>query len=194
MVWQAAHEDDQEVDLFRQEFVSFVQKMTQLPSNVQSDVILNLKEQADQLYEKAKGLRKAEEDELQAELNGLIKLIAVLMKKVWEGASGDPSALSKLEEEEAARAMHFELLELPLVCDLLRTDSVIAEGELTPSLLCCNSEEMVKTLRIFDAQQLQNILQEAHTLNEGLDNQRAEEIDTQSKIAAIEAAINKYPA
>jgi hypothetical protein len=116
----------------------------------QSDVILELKERLDQAYETACRLA----DDQSPNKEAIRKLVAVIMRAVWKGAGNDTLAHQELEQEEAARATHYDLLEQPLVADLLDPDSLIGENELLPVLLTCEKSAFEAAVTLFDPAQL----------------------------------------
>jgi len=75
------------------------------------------------------------------------------MSAVWKSASGDAQAEASLKEEELARTAHYQLLQLPLVVDLLRPDSPIKENDLLPSLLSESEEALKAAFYLFDEKQ-----------------------------------------
>ena len=125
-------------------------------------MILQLKERLDQAYEQASGLADEQEETRQA----IRRLIDLIMAAVRKGAGNDRVALEELQQEETARASHFELLEQPLVADLLDPASPISAEELAPTLLSAGSDELAAALAIFDAVQLRLLHDDATRLLE----------------------------
>jgi hypothetical protein len=146
----AQREDTEEAAAFADAFRALFEKAANLEANVQSDVILELKQRADQLYEQAAGLAG---DNSQAQ-QSLLKLIDALMRAVRAGAGSDPQALSEIEQETEARQMHMALLEYPLIVDLLRPDSPVDADNLAPALLSSEAEELGLALQLLDTEQL----------------------------------------
>ncbi|MGD8911475.1 MAG: hypothetical protein PVJ68_01865 [Candidatus Thiodiazotropha sp.] len=123
----------------------------------QSDVILELKERLDQAYETACRLA----DDQTPNKEAIKKLVEVIMQSVWKGAGNDTLAHQELEQEEIARQAHFELLESPLVADLLDPESPIAQDELLPSLLSAEQADFEAAITLFDSAQLEALLNQA---------------------------------
>src|SRR5690606_7819356 len=115
---------------FQGEFRALVQRAIELSPQEESEVILKLKEDLDRAYEQCCGL-PGDNSETKAALR---KLLDIVMRAVWRGAADDPAAQTNLREEEVARATHFELLEHPLVADLIRPDSPIEPDELAATV------------------------------------------------------------
>ena len=159
---EAQKADAQELKIFSENFRALFEKASTLEANVQSDVILGLKQSADQLYEQASGLAG---DNSQAQ-EALLKFIHALMNAVRAGAANDPKALSELEQETEARSMHMSLLKFPLIADLLRPDSLIDAESLAAALLSCESEELSMTLQLFDPEQILSLQADAQSLLE----------------------------
>lgn len=158
----AQREDAEEVAAFAEDFRGLFEKAAKLEANVQSDVILGLKQSADQLYEQAAGLAG---DNSQAQ-QSLLKFIDALMRAVRAGAGNDPRALSEIEQETEARTMHMSLLEYPLIADLLRPDSLIDADSLASALLSGESEELAMALQLFDPEQILSLHTDATSLLE----------------------------
>jgi hypothetical protein len=125
----------------------------------QSDVILELKERLDQAYETACRLA----DDQTPNKEAIKKLVEVIMQSVWKGAGNDTLAHQELEQEEIARQAHFELLESPLVADLLDPESPIAQDELLPSLLSAEQADFEAAITLFDSAQLEALLNQAES-------------------------------
>ena len=162
---EAQRLDHEEIVAFLQTFQGLMAEAARLGGNVGSEVILGLKERLDQAYEQACGLGDDQTETKQA----LGRLIEVIMRAVIAGAGNDPVARSELEQEQAARGMHFALLEAQLVADLLHPESPIPAPELAPSLLSAGEEELELALELFDPAQLEQITAEARALLAGLD-------------------------
>ena len=158
----AQREDAEEVSAFTDAFRALFEKAASLEANVQSDVILELKQSADQLYEQAAGLGGDNSQVQQA----LLKLIEALMRAVRAGAGNDQQALSEIEQETEARSMHMALLEYPLIADLLRPDSPVDADSLASVLLSSEAEELGMALQLLDTEQLLHLHVNAKALLE----------------------------
>lgn len=157
----AAHQQDiLEANAFREAFVALVNQAAELKPNTDSDIILKLKEGLDKLYEQCAGLTGKTEDYKK----GIQKLIKVVMQAIWAGAGDDATAQSELAQEEAARAQHFELLEIPLVSHLLRPDSPVKPEQLVAILLGEDVEHVSQILTLFDHEHLVDMTQQAEAL------------------------------
>ncbi|MEW8459567.1 MAG: hypothetical protein AB2653_04590, partial [Candidatus Thiodiazotropha endolucinida] len=86
------------------------------------------------------------------------KLVEVIMRSVWKGSGNASLAHQELEQEEIARRAHYELLESPLVADLLDPESPIAQDELLPALLSADQAEFEAAVTLFDPVQLKALL------------------------------------
>ncbi|MCW8919644.1 MAG: hypothetical protein OQL08_12635 [Gammaproteobacteria bacterium] len=166
-VLQARQRDSEELQQFHQEMREAIQQAIELPGNVASEVILELRGRLDQLYTRCSGFGNS----CREHKENLRKLIDLVMKAVWQAAADDPQARLELEQEEMARQQHYRLLEYPLVADLLRPDTPIASDELVPSLLLAADDELEAVMWLFEREQLRQICNEAETL---LQQRRAE--------------------
>ncbi len=160
MVNDAHQQDLDEVTKFREEFVNLVNQAAELKPNSDSETILRLKEDLDRLYEQCAGLTGNNEDYKK----GIKKLVKVVMQAIWAGAGNDAMAQQELSQEEAARAQHYELLEIPLVSHMLRPDSPIKPEQLVPILLGEDVEEVGQILTLFDHEHLVDMTRQAEKL------------------------------
>lgn len=147
---EAQRLDHEELESYIGDLRKLVGEAVALGPHEQSEVILDLKERLDKAYENACRLA----DDQASNKEAICKLVAVIMHAVWKGAGSDSLAQRELEQEEAARASHYELLEHPLVADLLDPDSVIAETELLPVLLSAGQADFDAAASLFDGHQL----------------------------------------
>ncbi|MAT64102.1 MAG: hypothetical protein CMN57_00460 [Gammaproteobacteria bacterium] len=183
-VLAARRRDQQHLEAFLERFHQVVQRAVNLDANVQSDVILELKEELDRCYEEAAGLAGDQSPIKEA----IVKLVGTIMRAVRQGAEHDAVALRKLDEEDQARSLHYELLEEPLVADLLNPEDVIPEGDLIPTLLGSEPAVLEKVLTLFSPEQLTVMIRDARGL---LENTRLEDAAlalAAANLARIEAA------
>ena len=153
---QARTRDQQDLHTFIGAFQDTVKQAAALDGSVDSDIVLKLREELENLYVSSNSLA----GELQLFQEALSKLIQLCMQSIRSGAEDDPQALKKLDDEEAARQLYFELLKTPLIADLVRNDGLIAESELIPSLLSEEPETLQRVLQLFDAEQIDALLEQ----------------------------------
>ena len=161
---EAQRLDHEEMEAYRASFRTLIRRAVDLPADTGSEEILLLKESLEQHYEQACGLPEDHSEEKVA----LRRLIAVIMRTLWRHAGSDPMAHQELGDEEAAREIHFRLLEQPLVADLLHPESPITPDELTPSIMTASPAEAAAVCELFDADQLAEVLAEGEALCERL--------------------------
>ena len=183
-VLAARRRDQQQLEAFLERFQQTVRRAVELEANVQSDVILELKEELDRCHEEAAGLAGDQDRIKQA----VVRLVGTIMQAVRKGAEHDAVALRKLDDEDRARALHYELLEEPLVADLLNPDSVIPETDLVPTLLGSEPAVLEKVLTLFTPEQITVMIRDARPLLE----QTPADADTlaraRANLARMEAA------
>ena len=155
----AQHMDEQDRIQFDSLLYSLIEKIAVMDENVSSELILSYKEQLDKAYSDCCCLV----GDLMENKKIIIQLINVLMKAVWQGASGDVQAMENLKEEEIAREQHLDLLQTTLVADLLATQSQIAEDELIPVLLSEIDSDLFQVMNLFTPEQKQQIYQDTVT-------------------------------
>ncbi|MCU7922114.1 MAG: hypothetical protein KZQ88_05385 [Candidatus Thiodiazotropha sp. (ex Dulcina madagascariensis)] len=157
---EAQRLDHEELVAYIGDLRKLVGEAVALGPHEQSDRILELKTRLDKAYETACRLA----DDQGPNREAIRKLVAVIMKAVWKGAGNDSLAQRELEQEEAARKAHYELLEYPLVADLLDPDSLIREGELLPVLLSADQPEFEAAVTLFDPTQLLALCEQGETM------------------------------
>lgn len=161
--------DHEELEAYIRDLRKLVGEAVALGPHEQSDVILELKERLDQAYETACRLA----DDQSANKEAIRKLVAVIMRAVWKGAGNDTLAHQELEQEEAARKSHYELLENPLVADLLDPDSLIREDELLPVLLSAEREAFEAAVTLFDPEQIRLLCTQGEALLSLLNDEKS---------------------
>ncbi len=158
----ARYMDEKEQDEFLQTFHDLLSKVAELKPNEGSEIMLDLKSQLDQSYEQCSGLMGEHSNEQAA----IVKLVAVIMSSIRLGAEGDAEAEQNLKEEELARNSHFQLLQFPLIADLLRPRSPIAQDQLVPTLLTESENAVRAAFQLFDKDHQTLICQQAGQLLE----------------------------
>jgi hypothetical protein len=157
---QAQRLDHEELVEFIGGFRTLIHETVNLQPNEDSGVILEIKQRLDRAYEQASGLA---DDQTETQ-DAIRKLLLVIMSTVAAGAGDDPHAKQELEQEKRARDAHFELLQHPIVADLLNPDSPIAQHELVPTLLSESADGLRAALELFDNVQLAILCEEAKSL------------------------------
>lgn len=162
---EAQRLDHEELLAFIGELRSVVQRAVDLKPSEESEVVLKLKEDLEQLYEASAGLADDQSQNQQA----IRQLLAVVMRTISANAAGDSLAEQELDMEARARSLHFDMLGTPLVADLLHPQSLIAADQLAATLLS-EPEEAVRTaVQLFDQAQISELADEARTLLESVD-------------------------
>lgn len=156
----ARQRDQEELQQFSEDFQTILQEIVGLAQNVDSEIILKLKQRLDRLYEQVCGLG----GDRSADKAGLSKLHQVINQAIAKGAAGDTHAEEKLVQEAQARNIHWQLLEEPLVADLLLPDSPIPQDDLLPSLLSESASSFGATMTMFSPEQCRSLLAQAEVL------------------------------
>ena len=164
---QARKQDGQELLAFSKAYQEILKTIADLPGNVDTQVIIDIKERIDRLYEQVCGLAGDRSEEKQ----GLTKLHHAITRAIRDGAEGDVEAITRLDEEARAREIHLQLLEQPIIADLLYPDSPITPGELVPSLLSENAESFTIAMGIFNDEQRRLLLTQGRALLSGRDDE-----------------------
>lgn len=174
--------DHEALQTFNRDFHELLEETTSLAGNVESDVILQLKDRMDRAYESASSLGH----DVSKTKDAIRKLLSFIMASVRRGAGSDVQAHQELDQEESAREAHFALLDAPLVADLLSPNSPIHPDELVPTLLSADKDELQVALQMFDEVQLLAILNQGAALLEQLQNEGVNVSLPQEKLAFIQ--------
>ena len=156
----AQYMDEKEEEEFFQSFHQLLEEVAELKPNEGSEKMLDLKGRLDHCYEQCCGLGGEHIGEKQA----ISKLVTVIMNAIRQGAEGDAEAEMNLNEEQLARNTHYQLLQFPLVADLLRPKTPIASDQLIPTLLSESAEAVSAAFRMFDKEQQAEIYPQAKAL------------------------------
>jgi len=157
---EAQRLDHEELVDFIGRFHTLVNAAARLQPNAGSEVILDLKERLDRSYEEACGMADEQGERKQA----IIRLLEIIMRAVRAGAANDPIALAELEQESQARVAHFQLLEHPLVADLLCPETPIPPEDLVPTLLSADAVALEAALELFEDEAIGEIYAEGEAL------------------------------
>ena len=181
----AQKKDEENLFSFMTHFQTVVEKSTQLDSNSESDIVLEIKEQLDECYATSCAMPGNHENLKVA----IKKLITAIMTAVRKGASDDLVALGRLDEEDIAREMHNELHERKLIADLLLANSPILENELTATLLNEEADDLDAALQLFSAEQLDLVVKDAQALLEKLRQDGHEMLHAWERFQQIKQAL-----
>lgn len=174
--------DHEALQTFNSEFRALLEETTSLTGNVESEVILQLKDRLDRAYESASSVG----GDTTAMKGAIRKLLGFMMASVRRGAGNDAQAHMELDQEEMAREAHFALLDAPLVADLLHPTSPIHPDELVPTLLSADKDELQLALQMFDEVQLLAILSQGAALLEQLQGEGVNVSIPQEKLAFMQ--------
>ncbi|VAW73190.1 hypothetical protein MNBD_GAMMA12-552 [hydrothermal vent metagenome] len=160
----ARQNDIDEYQSFLEDFNHLLKEVSILTGAVETEIILEMKERIDTLYERCVSFG-VEQSEYKTALQ---KLHHTIMNAIRQAAKADSMVIKELEREQEVRKLHIELMEYKLVSDLLRSDSPIKDNELVPTLLSEDAEAVQVVMSLFEPKQQQAIRNEAKTLLERL--------------------------
>ncbi len=153
-------EDEREYQEFREQFHQLLHEAGEMAGSADTELVLGIKERIEQLYEQCAAFGGDHDKEKQ----GLLRLNEVIMGAVRRAAGDDPVAMEELEKEQTARQLHLQLLEYPIVADLLRDDTPIAAEDLVPTLLSEDPESVRVVMSLFEPEQQNQLQTEAERL------------------------------
>ncbi len=184
-ILHARKQDEDDVVHFMNAFRDLVQQVVDLKPNADAEIVLSIKEQLDKHYEICAGLA-GDQSEVKSMLS---RLLQMLMQAMWAAIGNDTQAHEKLKMEEAARQAHFELLEEPLIADLLNPDSPISQEQLVPSLLSASSAAVAKAMQIFSPEQQRLLYEQAREQVASLDKSTPAYEQASQALADMESAL-----
>lgn len=156
----ARHQDENEIQLFKESFETLLQDVSALEARVEIEVVLKLEHRIESLYEQGAGLK----DDLTAEKQGLRKLSELIMQSLWSSGTLDPQTQAQLAKEAVERERHFSLLAHPVIAHLLRPESPITQTHIVPTLLTENEAALQAAMSLFEQEQRATLYQEAKRL------------------------------
>ncbi len=156
----ARQADEQAYHDFIASFEKLVEDILALKPQAETQDVLDLKSRLDEAFE-ASAVLPGDLDPIH---DAIQRLMAPMMQAIYKNAENDPAALGTLEEEDNARAMHYALLENPLVADLLSETSPIAPEELAATLLSAHVALLEQAMELFSPEQAAVILDDASNL------------------------------
>jgi len=186
---RAAEQDRREVDEFMSALRQLVQEAVDLPTEVDSETVVNLKERLEKSYSRCVSLAGEQRPVLRA-IENLIGQMAAALRKA---AGDDPVAQQHLDDEEVARQRFIELHSYPIVADIMRSDSAILPEELLATLLSEDAAALEAALCLFTTAQLVGLSAQARTLLESLAKQGHNLADAWGKLGLIEGALLNSP-
>lgn len=182
MVDQAHQDDLKEYEGFLSDFNTLLLEISQLEGQVETELILELKERIDRMYDLSTSFGNDNSKYKQA----LMQLYEVIMKIIRQYAADDDLAMSELNKEQAARTLHLELVEYKLVSDLLRQESPILEEDLVPTLLSEKADSVGAVMNLFDSSQQQALRNKAQALIKQVEAQNKLTENTRLAFAAMQ--------
>ncbi|MBK5970640.1 MULTISPECIES: hypothetical protein [Thiorhodovibrio] len=184
----AQRADHAELEAFRTSLRALMQRAIDLPADAGSELVLGLKEELERHYEQACGLP---EDQVQNK-TAINKLIDVIMRVLRRHSDQDPVARQELSDESQARAIHFRLLESPLVADLLDPEGPVSAHELLPTLLSSPADEVAAAVEIFDAEQLAVLVNQGEDLLTQLRGHGLRATTAQQRLGLIRERLEQF--
>tara|TARA_Y100001935_G_scaffold255360_2_gene267927 strand:- start:2040 stop:2747 length:708 start_codon:yes stop_codon:yes gene_type:complete len=184
--FEAQRLDHEEILSFIEKFRSIMQQAGDLKPSVDSEVILKLKEDLERLYEISAGLADDQRQNQQA----IKQMIGIIMGTIITNSTGDSLAEEELQMESEARSMHFKMLEVPLVADLLHPLSLIDSDELVATLLTEPIDSLEVALQIFDLEQRKEIFSQAQALLDSVDPNK-EKRDAWDSLTILKNSVNE---
>jgi len=157
---QAREKDKNESVEFQKDFFDLLEEASKLQSQVDSEIILNLKDRVDRLYERCAGLG----GNFTNEKKGMHKLSELIMQSILNSGIEDPQIIDNLKREMVAREIHFSLLEHPIIPHLLHPESPIQKDDIVPTLLNEEEVSLRAAMSLFSPEQQQILCNAAKKL------------------------------
>lgn len=164
IIQAAQRQDHSALQQFMLDFRELVQRAVQLEKSVDSDVIMLLKAQLEQLYAVCTGL-PGQAAPIQEAIR---KLIAAISTTLRSASRDDPHALEKLDKDEEQTQLHLHLCEYLIVSDMLNPDEIISNEEKLPALLNESDDALQAALALFPPERIVEMAEEGKILLERL--------------------------
>lgn len=152
--------DEEALQQYMEAFRETVQRAVKLDASVESEVLLLLKVQLEQLYAVASGLPGRPQQIRDA----IRKLVSAIHSTMVTASASDPHALEKLERDEAQTRLHYYLCDFTVVSDMLNPDGIISEEDQLPALLNEGEEALQAALAIFPPESIAQMVEEGKSL------------------------------
>lgn len=156
----AQQKDSVAVEQFKQYFHDTVQRVVKLEQSVDSEVILTMKVQLEQLYAVATGLQGKPEQIPEA----IRKLIAAINASMRSASANDAHALEKMDKDDEQTELHFYLCDFLVVSDLLNPERAISDEEFVPTLLNEDEAGLRAALALFPPEMIAEMIEQAGLL------------------------------
>ncbi len=160
LIQQAQRDDHSAMQAFMERFREIVQRTVKLDKQVETDDLLKLKVELEQLYAVCTGL-SGDQSTIK---DAIKKLIAAISKTLHSSAKDDAHFIDKLKEDEQHTTLHLHICEHLIVSDILNPDSIIGDNELLPTLLSESEDALQATLLLFSPEQQRLMLTEGGQL------------------------------
>lgn len=156
-VVEARELDKSEQKQFLEQFKGAVDKVSKLPARADTELLLELVPELDKCYTDCMVLGVPLPKERQA----LSRLITLFEQTLMRHAGTDNAFLEQLKQEQAARKMHHQALENPIIAAMMRENSPISSDEL-PATILSETPSIVENVLVFlDREQIKSLLEHA---------------------------------
>ncbi len=178
----AERTDQAEREAFHKDFVVLLQEISRFQRTEKTEIVLDLKQRIDSMYERTAGLG----GDFSKEQEGLRNLVELIMQAIRDTGTHDDHAVRELEKETQARALHFHLLEHSVIAHLLRPDSPIGRDEIVPSLLCEDEASLQAAMMLFTEEQRGVLAQVGREILLRLRAEGADTLELWRRLAVLE--------
>jgi len=183
--------DQQELLLFNKSLESLIHRSMSLTEDTGSDTITSVKKELDACQNTAFGLA-ADLIEQKGALASLNEVITSAMQRSLP-TGDDDMRLSAMMQQETMRKKRLQLLEYPIVSDLLRSVCPIPPDELPAALLSESDSAWKAALKIFDEDRKTYIAGRLDILIANLDSEKLK-IRAQKKLELLHKQLPELPA
>jgi len=181
----ARRADQQDSEGFRRELRELLQEAGEMAGVMDTDLVLGVKERVERLYEQCAGLG----GDHSREKVGLLRLNDVVVGALRAAAGADPLAQQELQQEQAAREIHVQLLQYPLVADLLSDASPIDPADLVPTILSESPESVRVAMSLFEPEQQAELRRQAKALVDQLERSGQLEPSVRDNLDAMSSVL-----
>ncbi|OED42439.1 hypothetical protein AB833_07335 [Chromatiales bacterium (ex Bugula neritina AB1)] len=187
----AQQRDQLELAQFNQHLAELAMQCSELADDSSARHIMTVKNDLDRCFDTACGLG-ADLSEQKDALSLLNDLITTAVRRAHQ--EDDEDSRLKLIKQESLRMRHLTRLNYPIVCDLLRADSLIPAAEIPAALLSETDEAFTVALEILEDGQKWSIAEKFAAIEQRLSAAYPDiQIGSKQRILNRQLAINQIP-
>ena len=186
---EAQAKDQQELIRFNTSLETLIHRSMSLTESTCSDSLASVKKELDACQNTAFGLAA----DLMEQKGALASINSIITAAMQHALRDDAAGLNSMMQKEAARMEQLQLLEYPIVSDLLRSDSPVPADELPAALLSESDNAYKAALEIFDEDRKIQLAHRLDILIKSLDSEN-HKLRAVKKLEILQKQLPELPA